>query len=149
MRTTSRELSSAYSGPLAVWLLLLLALTLLCFLGGARLFEPNVMPNRGLAAYEPPPGTRLIPLPHKMDAPELAALPPVAAEPEPIPDPTPVKVAERKPAPAKAKAVRKRPKVRPQERRYPANAYADSRWGGWDNGWGGGRSWGGGWNNRW
>ena len=35
------------------------------------LYQPNVIENPGVAAYEPPPGTRLVPLPRKMDAPEI------------------------------------------------------------------------------
>jgi len=37
--------------------------------------EPTTYPNPGLAAYVPPPGTRLVPLPRKSDAPELGNLP--------------------------------------------------------------------------
>jgi hypothetical protein len=36
-----------------------------------------VWPNPGLAAFHPPPGTRLLPVPGKHDAPILAALPDV------------------------------------------------------------------------
>src|SRR4051794_23870210 len=39
------------------------------------LMQPDKYPNPGLAAYAPPPGTRLLPLPHESDAPELAELP--------------------------------------------------------------------------
>jgi hypothetical protein len=45
------------------------------------LFQPTLSPNPGLAAYTPPPGTRLVPLPRKSDAPELAELP---AEPSSV-----------------------------------------------------------------
>jgi hypothetical protein len=37
--------------------------------------QPTTYPNPGLAAYRPPPAPRLIPLPRKSDAPELANLP--------------------------------------------------------------------------
>jgi hypothetical protein len=42
------------------------------------LFQPSVNPNPGPTAYVPPPGTRLVPLPRKSDAPQLAD---VAADP--------------------------------------------------------------------
>jgi hypothetical protein len=37
--------------------------------------QPTKYPNPGLAAFVPPAGTRLLPLPRKSDAPELADLP--------------------------------------------------------------------------
>jgi hypothetical protein len=39
------------------------------------LSRPTSVPNPGLAAYTPPPGTRLLPLPRVSDAPELADVP--------------------------------------------------------------------------
>src|SRR6266567_7500973 len=60
---------------------------LFCFLnailaGAACLFyvlyslgQPAINPNPGLAAYVPPAGTRLVPLPRVSDAPELAEIP--------------------------------------------------------------------------
>jgi hypothetical protein len=39
------------------------------------LSRPTSFPNPGLAAYTPPPGTRLLPLPRVSDAPELADVP--------------------------------------------------------------------------
>jgi hypothetical protein len=51
--------------------------------GAASLFlvlyalcQPTISPNPGVAAYTPPPATRLVPLPRRSDAPELAELPP-------------------------------------------------------------------------
>jgi len=38
--------------------------------------QPATIVNAGRAAYVPPPETRLVPLPHKMDAPQLAELQP-------------------------------------------------------------------------
>ena len=35
------------------------------------LFQPIVIENPGVAAYQPPPGTRLVPLPRKIDSAEL------------------------------------------------------------------------------
>jgi len=94
------------------------------------LLQPSAFPNSGLAAYTPPPGTRLLPLPRKSDAPELAAL---ASQEEPTPlgaraqgerddIRTPKRNAER--------PVRKRshPPVRHRE---PREQYARQ----WNNGW--------------
>src|SRR5262245_59623171 len=38
------------------------------FLGGYRLTQPQVFANVGVAAYEPPPGMRLIPVPRRAKA---------------------------------------------------------------------------------
>jgi hypothetical protein len=66
------------------------------------LSQPTVYPNPGMAAYTPPPGTRLLPLPRTSDAPELADLPneppsPLTAmaraldQKEAVPEPSPHK----------------------------------------------------------
>src|SRR6267142_2385234 len=39
------------------------------------LYQPNVIENPGVAAYQPPPETRLVPLPRKMEAPEIIQIP--------------------------------------------------------------------------
>ena len=39
------------------------------------LFQPIIIENPGVAAYQPPPGTRLVPLPRHMGAPEVAEIP--------------------------------------------------------------------------
>jgi hypothetical protein len=39
--------------------------------------QPATIANAGQAAYAPPPQTRLIPLPRKMDAPQLADITPL------------------------------------------------------------------------
>ena len=61
--------------PLALCLinLSLFAAAFFAFLGW--LYQPNVIENPGIAAYRQPPGTRLVPLPRKMDAPELVEIP--------------------------------------------------------------------------
>jgi hypothetical protein len=41
--------------------------------------QPATIANAGKSAYVPPPQTRLIPLARKMDAPELAEIPPLAS----------------------------------------------------------------------
>jgi negative regulator of sigma E activity len=110
------------------------------------LVQPMRLPNPGLAAYTPPPGTRLLPLPRESTAPELAEGPrlddasPVAA----------LALAEKTGRPARresTKPVRKRVRVEP--RRYEQReAGFSQQWNDegsrdWnrDHGWGGGRSW--------
>jgi hypothetical protein len=56
----------------------------LAFMAGIFFFlysqlQPATIANAGQAAYVPPPQTRLIPLARKMDAPELAEIPPVSS----------------------------------------------------------------------
>jgi hypothetical protein len=54
----------------------------LAFMAGIFFFlysqlQPATIANAGQAAYVPPPQTRLIPLPRKMDAPQLADITPL------------------------------------------------------------------------
>jgi hypothetical protein len=54
----------------------------LAFMAGIFFFlysqlQPATIANAGQAAYVPPPQTRLIPLPRKMDAPQLAEITPL------------------------------------------------------------------------
>jgi hypothetical protein len=54
----------------------------LAFMAGIFFFlysqlQPATIANAGRAAYVPPPQTRLLPLARKMDAPELAEIPPL------------------------------------------------------------------------
>jgi hypothetical protein len=100
------------------------------------LMQPAEYPNPGLAAYTPPPGTRLLPLPRKSDAPELAELPP-AQEPSPLnalaqarpPD------VEVKHAPERPVRKRSRPAPRPHEQREAD--YSRPQWDGGRNDWNG------------
>jgi hypothetical protein len=73
-------------------------------------FQPNVIANPALAAYTPPPATRLIPVARKMDAPELAL-----AEAEPSPLTTLAQEYAANPEPTK-------PEARPQARKRPRPA---------------------------
>jgi hypothetical protein len=158
MRMEHQDLPPDCAAPLAGCLVLVLLVAGLGFLGGYWLMQPRVIPNMGLAAYEPPPATRLIPLPRKMDAPELAELPPAPVEPVSAqPERSPAS-AEKATVAASAKPVARRPKARPQTGDDPMSAYAyrDRRGDHWDDRRGyGGRwdrswaSWGGGWNGRW
>jgi hypothetical protein len=144
MRTRHGDPSSEYAAPMAVCLLVFVILAGAGFLGGYWLMQPKVVPNEGLAAYEPPAGTRLIPLPRKMDAPELAELPKPPLETESAQAGPITEKIETKPIVTKPKVTHKRPKMRPQPGGYPGSAYADS--GRWDGAWG---AWRGGWNDRW
>ena len=77
------------------------------------LSQPAINRNPGVAAYTPPPGTRLVPLPRKSDAPELAELPPdppsaLTALAQAVPSDQPAKRAARPPA-------GKRPRIDPAE----------------------------------
>jgi hypothetical protein len=56
----------------------------LAFMAGIFFFlysqlQPATIANAGQAVYVPPPQTRLIPLARKMDAPELADIPPLSS----------------------------------------------------------------------
>ena len=98
------------------------------------LMQPKVLENPGMAAYHPPPGTRLVPVPRTSDAPELASLPegsgtsfaeaPVAPEP---------------PKPAKPQA-RERPKkvvaAKPRRNIERERTYAQQQWGTQQQQWG-------------
>ena len=151
MHRDFRDHSIDGTASIAVCLIVFVLLAGLGAFGGYRLMQPRVIPNLGLAAYQPPPATRLIPLPRKMDAPELADLPPtpVAAQPERPPESVGKATVAESPKP-----VARRPRPRPSYE-DPASAYAYSgRWGGdrWSHGdrWGGGWSSSrGGWNARW
>jgi hypothetical protein len=106
--------------------------------------QPKINPNPGLAAYTPPPGTRLLPLPRKSDAPELAELPPdspspLAALAQVQPIEPPAKHDVRPP-------VHKRPRVDAHENDQRNLGFAQ-QWNngnrGWNNSWGNNRSWSG------
>jgi len=67
---------SDQSAVIQFWILsLVLAGSACIFLPLYSLTQPTVYANPGLAAYTAPPGTRLIPLFRKSDAPELVDLP--------------------------------------------------------------------------
>ncbi len=80
----SRTLKSqALKSPGDEWATPVLGVLAVIVAGAASLFlvlyalcQPTISPNPGVAAYTPPPATRLVPLPRQSDAPELADLPP-------------------------------------------------------------------------
>src|SRR5262245_9917821 len=161
MRTEHRDLPVDCLAPIAVCLVAFGLMAGLGFLGGYRLMQPRVFANVGLAAYEPPPGTRLIPLPRKMDAPELADLPPAPVESVGAQPARPPESVEKTTVAVTPNPVPRRPKARAANDPWSAYAHSD-RWGQSER-WGRGdrrgygerpdRSWsswrGGGWNGRW
>jgi hypothetical protein len=100
------------------------------------LSQPTVYPNPGLATYTPPPGTRLLPLPRKMDAPEVGDL--AGDPPSPVNAVAQAQTNEKRAKSASA-AVRKRTRVIPREHDEPALGYAQ-QWNGY-GGWNGNRTW--------
>jgi hypothetical protein len=154
MRTTEHD----GTGAIAICLIVFICVAGLGALGGYWLMQPRVIPNLGLAAYKPPPATRLIPLPRKMDAPELVELPAPADVPEPKfdqPQRTTVKATVASPKPIAPRAQPKSPHLDDatsayaysgrwgyDERRYYERRYVDRSERGWS-------SWRGGWNGRW
>jgi len=100
------------------------------------LSHPTAYPNPGLAAYTPPPATRLLPLPRKMDAPAVAD----AGEDTPSPL-TALAQAQTNEKPAKSPRaqVRKRVRVIPRENDERALGYAQ-QWNGYGN-WNSNRAW--------
>jgi hypothetical protein len=147
------------TGSIAICLFVFLSVAGLGALSGYWLMQPRVITNPGLAAYKPPPATRLVPLPRKMDAPELAELPAAPADgaeakphsPQPIIGPSTIS----KTAVANPKPVARRSRPKSQHGDDAASAYAYSDHWGYndrrsyadrsDRGW---SSWRGGWNER-
>src|SRR5450432_4708140 len=81
--------------------------------------QPTVTFNPGLAAYKPPPATRLVPLPRQSTAPELADIPPAAASPTLTASSALTALAQAQPSDPPAKPARpparKRPRAEPSE----------------------------------
>jgi hypothetical protein len=114
------------------------------------LCQPTVTSNPGLAAYTPPPATRLVPLPRQSTAPELADIPPTAPSPALTASSALTALAQAQPSDPPAKparpAVRKRPRVEPSEHDQRNFGFAQ-QWNPGYRGWsdnraaGGARSW--------
>jgi hypothetical protein len=108
------------------------------------LMQPEKYPNPGLAAYTPPPGTRLLPLPRKSDAPELAELPPSPQEESPLHALAQVRPPEGEVKEVKhARPARKRSRTASRPREQREAGYARPQWNGWRNDWNA-NSWNGG-----
>jgi hypothetical protein len=114
------------------------------------LCQPAMNRNPGLAAYVPPPATRLVPAPRKSDAPELAVL---LADP-PIEPPSPLTaMAKAQPGDQQAKRdmhppARKRPRVDYGEYDQRGPGYVQpgyvQQWNFGNHGWSNNHAWSGG-----
>jgi hypothetical protein len=118
--------------------------------------QPTVTFNPGLAAYTPPPATRLDPLPRQSTAPELADIPPAAASPALTASPARTAssaltaLAQAQPSDSPAKPARppahKRPRAEPSEHDQRNFGFAQ-QWNSGYRGWsdnrtaGGSKSW--------
>jgi hypothetical protein len=112
--------------------------------------QPTVTFNPGLAAYTPPPATRLVPLPRQSTAPELAELTPAAASPALTASSALTALAQALPSDPPAKRARppahKRPRAEPGEHDQRNFGFAQ-QWNSGNRGWsdnriaGGSRSW--------
>jgi len=99
------------------------------------LSQPTIFPNPGLAAYTPPVGTRLIPLPRDSDAPELAE---VQAE---LPSPRSAMVQASVSAMAQAQPRQTEVKAPPQVRKHhhATSREAEQQIAGYAQQWSGGK----------
>jgi hypothetical protein len=81
------------------------------------LCQPTVSANPGVAAYAPPPATRLVPLPRISDAPELAELSVDSpSPPSPLSALAQARAGDQPAKPPPRPVARKRPRVEPIER---------------------------------
>ncbi len=94
--------------------------------------QPAIYPNPGLAAYVPPPGTRLLPLLRKSDAPELANLP---DEPPPL-----AALAQAQDQKMFESPARRRPRVAIHENNHWTSDYRQ-QWNSGQGDWSGNRAW--------
>jgi hypothetical protein len=110
--------------------------------------QPTFYENPGLAAYKPPPATRLVPLPRISDAPELVQLPDLPASPltalaqAQAPD----KPASEKPAKAVHQAAHRHAPAVPRGYDQQRSGYAQQNYEYRD--WNGNRAGAGGWNGN-
>jgi hypothetical protein len=128
-----RSPADEWAAPLFWVLVTILAGAACVFLLLYSLGQPKINPNPGVAAYTPPPGTRLIPLPRKSDAPELAELPPAPASPSSL---TALAQAQPTEQPAKHDVrppIHKRPRAEPNDQ--PGLAQWNYGYRGGNNGW--------------
>jgi hypothetical protein len=150
MAKTLELQSDEWAAPLLLVLCAILAAAAGFFLLLYFLCQPTVTSNPGLAAYTPPPATRLVPLPRQSTAPELADIPPAAASPAPAASSALTALAQAQPRDPPAKPARpparKRPRVEPSEHDQ-RNFGFDQQWNSGTRGWsdnraaGGPRSW--------
>jgi hypothetical protein len=116
------SLSDEWNAPVFGFLGALLTGAAAVFFVLFTLWQPTVYPNPGVAAYEGPPATRLVPLARTSTAPELADLP--AVDP---PSPLTAFAKAQPDDPAKTETyppARKHPRVDVSASGQPANGWA-------------------------
>jgi hypothetical protein len=86
------------------------------------LLQPVVLPNPGLAAYRPPPGTRLEPMRRKSDAPELTFVIDASEAKGEIKEPAAAPAAEPHPPPKRARFTKTTNSERHEARSKPRKA---------------------------
>jgi len=127
MAITTQSSNVNDSLPVLNAVIVTLGLTAALFVLLYWLMQPKVLENPGLAAYHPPAGTRLEPLPRASDAPQLAELPaekaaPVVAQQSPSPEALEPPKAEKRKVAKKQTTVRMR-----RERQESPNRFAQQR----------------------
>ena len=113
---------------LVLYMLIKLSLFAAAFFGFLFwLYQPNVIENPGVAAYEPPPGTRLVSLARKMEAPEISQIPlPDSRTFASVADSrTVVSVSERPTDPVIKKNRTRVANARPRQKVVPSYGYAE------------------------
>ncbi|HEY6258055.1 MAG TPA: hypothetical protein VIY51_19905 [Xanthobacteraceae bacterium] len=133
--------SGEWDAPLFSVFGIILAGALGLFLLLYSLLQPTVVANPGLAAFDPPAATRLVPLARKSDAPALAELPDVPASPL-------TAFAQASNPPGSAKAAPGPRSKRPRANPAPSRAYDPrpdfaQQWN-YDRDWNNNRGWHGG-----
>src|SRR5262249_18051558 len=129
------SVSDEWGTPVSAYLIGCLTITAGIFFFLYWLLTPAVVVNPGLKAYVPPPATRLVSAPRKMDAPELAELGPVSSLHALAQDYQANAAVESSPKAEVQRPVRKRERapVRREEGRQPPAGYA-AQWQ-WNGGW--------------
>jgi len=127
------SVADEWGTPVWAYLIGCLTITAGIFLFLYWLLTPAVVANPGLKAYAPPPATRLVSAPRKMDAPELAELTPVSPLHALAQDYSANPAVESPPKPEVQRPVRKRERapVRREQREQPSAGYtAQWQWNG-------------------
>jgi hypothetical protein len=141
MAETWKSPSDEWAVPLFWFLSMILAGAACLFLLLHSLSKPTEYANPGIAAYTPFPSTRLLPLPRKSDAPELAELP--AEPPSPLSALAQAEASEKQTTRDVGPPARKRPPVDPRKYDQQRFGYAQQ----WNDGyrdWNKNRAWSGG-----
>src|SRR5262245_15081717 len=128
------SVAEEWGTPMSAYLIGCLTIAAGIFLFLYWLLKPALVVNPGLKAYAPPPATRLVSAPRKMDAPELAELGPVSPLHALAQDYPATNAAVESPPKAEAqRPVRRRERVpvrREQREQAPAGYAAQWQWNG-------------------